>query len=83
MNKSTVLNLYYYSALVCSIWFALSASAWTNHKNLIISLPFGLIALGIYIMRRKHDVSQERYKAIPIIISIGVLISAMVYYLVD
>lgn len=75
--KVTKGDVFYYPAMLLAIWFALSAGAWSYAANLIISFPFGVLSVILWAIGRNVDVNKPRYKRIPIIWAVGVLISTL------
>ncbi len=76
-------NFYYYCALVCAIWFALTSGAWSYMANLVISLPIGILSLIFWQAGKKTDIRTERYRIIPKILILGIIISLIAYLLID
>jgi ABC-type methionine transport system permease subunit len=70
-------NAYFILSLITAIWFALTSAICVYYFNLIVSFPFGILSLILWKKGRKIDDSQNRYKAIPIILSIGAAISVI------
>jgi hypothetical protein len=77
INKYDVL---YWSALLFAVWFALSASAWTYLANLFISLPAGIISAILWFKGGSVDPNTERYKRIPIIWAVGIVVSLIALF---
>jgi len=80
MNKS---NYYFYSALVCAVWFTLTSFLWTYLANVFISFPFGLIGWFLWYKGKQIEVPNKRYKTIAIILIVGLLVSlfTLLYFL--
>ncbi len=74
-NKS---NLYFYSSLVCAIWFALTVSLWVYFANLFISLPVGIISLYTMHKGKQIDENNNRYRITTSILIAGVVVSLIV-----
>jgi hypothetical protein len=83
-EKTTRHNVFYYIALVSSIWFLVSCPVWTYLANVYISFPFGLLSLWILNYGKSRDERKERYKIIYVILVIGsiVALGSLVYFLV-
>ena len=68
-------NVYFVSSLIMAIWFALTSSFWVYYVNIMLSFPFGILSLILWSKGRKIDDRTDRYKAITIILIIGVAVS--------
>jgi hypothetical protein len=73
--------LKFYIGLIFAIWFALTSCFWTYFGALFISYPFGIVS---YILWRQLKTENKKYKSIPIILSIGLVLSVIVlmYYII-
>lgn len=70
-------SLYFYSALICSIWFLLTSFLWSYYVNLVFSFPVGFLGLVLWNNGRKKEVSGKRFKIIPVLLILG-LLSALI-----
>jgi hypothetical protein len=68
----------FYTALLTAVYFAITASAWRFLMNLVISLPVGLISFLFWTIGKNRDVKKKRYKVIPVIWIVGILVSVAV-----
>jgi hypothetical protein len=66
---------YTWVALVFAIWFALTSWLWAWLLNIFLSYPFGLAALIIYFIGRKHAPGNKLNRAVLIILALGWLSS--------
>jgi len=62
-------------ALVFAIWFALTSWLWTYLMNIFISYPFGVVALLLYLKRRKIEPESKANKSVLLILIAGWIIS--------
>lgn len=79
--KFSKYDVNYWAAMLFAIWFAVTASAWAYLANLFISLPFGILSAVLWFNGGANDPNTERYKRIPIIWAIGIIISIIVLFL--
>lgn len=75
MNNSSKANTYYYISLVCAAWFLITSWLWTYLANVIISFPFGLIALYLWHKGTQIDANKTRLKFTKYILIAGAVIS--------
>jgi len=68
-------DLFFYLSLVCAIWFALTSGLWTYFANVVLSLPFGILSLILWIVGRERDSMKARYRFVPIILTVGLIIA--------
>ena len=68
-------DFFFYLSLVCAIWFALTSGLWTYFANVVLSLPFGIISLILWMKGKKTDARKERYRFVPIILIVGLIIA--------
>ena len=62
--KSSKASFYFYTALVCSIWFLLTSYFWAYYINLVFSFPVGFLALVFWNFGRKKETHNKRFKII-------------------
>ncbi|UPT67668.1 MAG: hypothetical protein M0D57_03070 [Sphingobacteriales bacterium JAD_PAG50586_3] len=74
-------DLLYWSALLFALWFALTAWLWTYLANLVISLPMGIISIILWYKGVSSDPNANRYRIIPIIWGVGILVSLVVLFI--
>jgi hypothetical protein len=66
-------NLLFYLALLLAFWFCWMGMIWVYNAALIIGYPAGIISLAIWFIIKKDG--QKRNKIIPIVLSIGFIVS--------
>lgn len=66
-------DLLFYSGLLSAVWFACLGMFWPYYIALFIAYPVGILS---YVLWRnvKHE-NRERTKFIPIILTLGLLLS--------
>ena len=62
-------------SLLLAIWFAWTGMVWVYNAALVIAYPAALISLLLWRTVRKTDERMNRYKVIPIILIIGLVLS--------
>jgi O-antigen/teichoic acid export membrane protein len=69
-------------ALLCAVWFAWTGMVWTYGVALFIAYPFGALSLLLWTSIKKEN--RPRTKWIPIILSIGLILSlsVLIYLLI-
>ncbi len=75
MEKNKTIGFYFYSALVCAIWFALTAWIWTYFANIFISFPFGILSFYLLKKGKQMDLNKNRYSITISILITGVVVS--------
>lgn len=75
-------DILFYLGLIFAIWFAWTGMAWTYNAALFIAYPFGLISFIIWRVIKIEN--KKRTKFIPIILSIGLILSLtiLIYLLI-
>jgi len=71
MNSETSNSTKFYLAFILAIWFLLTSAAWSYWMNLLISYPFGLLALFMWWQHK----SEQRYKWVFYILVLGAISS--------
>ncbi len=74
--KITKNDILFYLGLICAIWFAFMGIVWVYWAALFIAYPIGLISFFMWRAIRKEK--RKRTKFIPIILSIGLMLSLIV-----
>lgn len=79
INKTDIL---FYLSLLLAIWFAFAGMIWTYGAAIYIAYPFGFISLIIWLNIKKEN--RKRTKWIPIILTMGLLLSLsiLIYFLI-
>lgn len=72
-NNNLKSNILFGIALICVIWFMLTSWFWTFGINVIISFPFGIISYFLWRRGKKQGEWVTGYKAISIMLLLGVL----------
>lgn len=73
--KLTKGDIYFSLALILACWFTLTGMVWVYWAALIIGYPAGLLSLFLWYKGRKTDDKTNRYKLIPIVLLVGLLLS--------
>lgn len=63
----------FWIGLITAIWFAWTGMIWTYWAALIIAYPIGIVSFILW--RMIKDENRRRTKFIPIILSIGLMLS--------
>lgn len=75
--KNSKAGLYFYAALLCSIWFLLTSYFWVYYINLVFSFPIGFLGLVFWNIGRKKETPDKRFKIIPILLILGLISSVI------
>jgi len=80
--KITKNDILFYLSLIFAIWFAWTGMVWTYYVALFVAYPFGLISFILWRMIKNEN--KRRTKFIPIILSIGLVLSLtiLIYLLI-
>jgi len=62
--------------LLCALWFAWAGMFWAYWAALFVGYPIGLLALACWLLIRNEN--NKRTKFIPIVLTIGLVISLSV-----
>nr|WP_315247105.1 hypothetical protein [uncultured Flavobacterium sp.] len=73
LNKNDIL---FYISLLLAVWFAWTGMIWTYNAALFISYPMGIISFILWRIIRNEN--TQRTKLIPIILTIGLILSLSV-----
>ncbi len=74
--KLTKNDLLFYISLLLAIWFALFGMVWTYSAALFVGYPAGIISLIMWTTMKNEN--RKRTKLIPIILTIGLILSVSV-----
>lgn len=72
MENSTKVNLYFYSSLVCALWFVLTSWCWFYLANVIFSFPVGVVSLYLWYQGQKTEVGSLRFSILKYVLVLGV-----------
>jgi hypothetical protein len=70
-------DILFWIALICAVWFVFAGMFWVYFAALIIGYPFGLASYIIW--KNIKSENRPRTKLIPIILSIGLALSLLVF----
>jgi hypothetical protein len=81
LSKNDIL---FATSLLLAIWFTLTGAVWVYWFALIFAYPAGVISFILWRKGRNLDNRSKRYKIIPIVLGIGLLLSlsTLVYLLI-
>jgi hypothetical protein len=75
-------DIFFYIGIICAIWFAWAGMVWTYWAALYIAYPIGIISFIFW--RAVKNENRKRTKAIPITLTIGLILSltVLIYLLI-
>jgi len=71
-------NWYFYSSLICAVWFATSSWAWAYLANVYISFPFAVLSFILWQVGKKIDPNPQKYLAIKALLLMGIMSAIVV-----
>jgi phosphoglycerol transferase MdoB-like AlkP superfamily enzyme len=75
METKTRAYVYFYSALLASVWFLLTSWIWVYFMNLVVSFPIGLLAFVFWNLGRKSGIMSKGFEVIKYLLLLGVAAS--------
>jgi hypothetical protein len=79
MATKSRITFYNNMALLCGIWFLLTAWLWTYLMNLVISLPFGILGMILWLKGKKADPANKWSKITLIVLLAGVAVFVIAF----
>lgn len=80
MENSSKANVYFYSALLCAVWFILTSWFWAYFVNVVFSFPIGLVGLFLWYRGKKQEGGSLRFRIVQYILIAGVVTSILPWF---